>query len=130
MKKTPLLNIALSRLIASLGHGDILVIGDAGLPVPPPMSPSAPSSPQYHGIPSQHHPDAKDRVAYVLLAVLLGIGITDARHYIIPDEFTWGGLAIGLAVSLAGGWQGFLKKKVRLGSRPFNIYRLYDSRFS
>jgi D-ribose pyranase len=34
MKKTPLLNIALSRLIASLGHGDIVVIGDAGLPVP------------------------------------------------------------------------------------------------
>ncbi|ROL75711.1 D-ribose pyranase [Pseudomonas protegens] len=35
MKKTPLLNIALSRLIASLGHGDVVVIGDAGLPVPP-----------------------------------------------------------------------------------------------
>ncbi|KAB0489756.1 D-ribose pyranase [Pseudomonas vancouverensis] len=35
MKKTPLLNIALSRLIASLAHGDIVVIGDAGLPVPP-----------------------------------------------------------------------------------------------
>ena len=35
MKKTPLLNIALSRVIASLGHGDVLVIGDAGLPVPP-----------------------------------------------------------------------------------------------
>ena len=35
MKKTPLLNVALSRLIAGLGHGDILVIGDAGLPVPP-----------------------------------------------------------------------------------------------
>ncbi|MCE1117989.1 MULTISPECIES: D-ribose pyranase [Pseudomonas] len=35
MKKTPLLNIALSRLIAGLGHGDIVVIGDAGLPVPP-----------------------------------------------------------------------------------------------
>ena len=35
MKKSPLLNIALSRVIASLGHGDILVIGDAGLPVPP-----------------------------------------------------------------------------------------------
>ena len=35
MKKTPLLNITLSRLIASIGHGDILVIGDAGLPVPP-----------------------------------------------------------------------------------------------
>lgn len=34
MKKTPLLNIALSRLVASLGHGDVLLIGDAGLPVP------------------------------------------------------------------------------------------------
>lgn len=35
MKKTPLLNVALSQLVASLGHGDMLVIGDAGLPVPP-----------------------------------------------------------------------------------------------
>lgn len=34
MKKTGVLNIELSRLIASLGHGDMLVIGDAGLPVP------------------------------------------------------------------------------------------------
>lgn len=35
MKKGPVLNIALSQLIASLGHGDTVVIGDAGLPVPP-----------------------------------------------------------------------------------------------
>jgi D-ribose pyranase len=35
MKKTPLLNVALSRVVAGLGHGDIVVIGDAGLPVPP-----------------------------------------------------------------------------------------------
>lgn len=35
MKKTPLLNIALSRVIASLGHGDVLMIVDAGMPVPP-----------------------------------------------------------------------------------------------
>jgi len=35
MKKTQLLNIKLSKLIASLGHGESLVIGDAGLPVPP-----------------------------------------------------------------------------------------------
>ena len=35
MKKTGLLNIALSRVIAGFGHGDVLVIGDAGLPVPP-----------------------------------------------------------------------------------------------
>jgi len=39
--------------------------------------------------------------------LLLGIAITDARHYIIPDEFTWGGLVIGLLLSLGGGVPGF-----------------------
>jgi leader peptidase (prepilin peptidase)/N-methyltransferase len=38
--------------------------------------------------------------------ILLGIAMTDAREYIIPDEFTWGGLAIGLLSSLADGWAG------------------------
>lgn len=35
MKRTTLLHSELSGLIAALGHGDLLVIGDAGLPVPP-----------------------------------------------------------------------------------------------
>lgn len=35
MKRTMLLNAELSRVIASMGHGDLLVIGDAGLPIPP-----------------------------------------------------------------------------------------------
>ena len=35
MKRTPLLHADLSHAIASLGHGDMLVIGDAGLPIPP-----------------------------------------------------------------------------------------------
>jgi leader peptidase (prepilin peptidase)/N-methyltransferase len=35
--------------------------------------------------------------------ILLGIAMTDARQYIIPDEFTWGGLVIGLLFSLLGG---------------------------
>lgn len=35
MKKTALLNAELSGLIAELGHTDMLVIGDAGLPIPP-----------------------------------------------------------------------------------------------
>jgi leader peptidase (prepilin peptidase) / N-methyltransferase len=35
--------------------------------------------------------------------ILLGIAMTDARDYIIPDEFTWGGLVIGLGFSLAAG---------------------------
>lgn len=34
MKKTGLLHPELSFLIASLGHGDMLVIADAGLPIP------------------------------------------------------------------------------------------------
>lgn len=38
--------------------------------------------------------------------ILLGIAMTDARSYLIPDEFTWGGLAIGLLLSLAGGLPG------------------------
>ena len=35
MKRTPLLHAELSHAIASLGHGDMLVIGDVGLPIPP-----------------------------------------------------------------------------------------------
>lgn len=35
--------------------------------------------------------------------LLLGIALTDAREYIIPNEFTLGGLAIGLVLSAAGG---------------------------
>ncbi|MGI4779150.1 MAG: D-ribose pyranase [Janthinobacterium lividum] len=34
MKRTTLLHAELSRAIAALGHGDMIVIGDAGLPVP------------------------------------------------------------------------------------------------
>jgi D-ribose pyranase len=34
MKRTPLLHAELSDVIARLGHGDLLVIGDAGLPIP------------------------------------------------------------------------------------------------
>jgi D-ribose pyranase len=34
MKKTPLLHSALSLAVARLGHGDMIVIADAGLPVP------------------------------------------------------------------------------------------------
>jgi D-ribose pyranase len=34
MKRTTLLHADLSEVIARLGHGDLLVIGDAGLPIP------------------------------------------------------------------------------------------------
>ena len=42
----------------------------------------------------------------VFWTILLGIAMTDARQYIIPDEFSWGGLVIGLLFSLAGGLPG------------------------
>ncbi len=35
MKKTALLNSHVSQVIASMGHTDMLVISDAGFPVPP-----------------------------------------------------------------------------------------------
>ncbi|MGJ7528306.1 D-ribose pyranase [Variovorax sp. GB1P17] len=34
MKRSPLLHAELSQVIAAMGHGDMLVIGDAGLPIP------------------------------------------------------------------------------------------------
>lgn len=37
--------------------------------------------------------------------ILLGIAMTDARAYIIPDEFSLGGLGLGIAFALAGGRQ-------------------------
>ncbi len=37
------------------------------------------------------------------LLVLLGIALTDARFYLIPDQFSLGGAAAGLALSLAPG---------------------------
>jgi leader peptidase (prepilin peptidase)/N-methyltransferase len=35
--------------------------------------------------------------------LLLGIAMTDAREYIIPNEFTYGGMALALLLSIAGG---------------------------
>jgi leader peptidase (prepilin peptidase)/N-methyltransferase len=42
--------------------------------------------------------------AAVFFTILLGIALTDAREYIIPDEFSLGGLVVGILFSLAGGF--------------------------
>src|SRR3989449_9784428 len=47
--------------------------------------------------------------AAVLGTILLGIAITDARHYLIPDEYNWTGLVLGLGLSLTAGGAGFLE---------------------
>ncbi|MEX2572262.1 MAG: prepilin peptidase [Gemmatimonadota bacterium] len=39
----------------------------------------------------------------IFFTLLLGIAATDARTYLIPDEFTLGGLAIGLLLALTPG---------------------------
>jgi leader peptidase (prepilin peptidase)/N-methyltransferase len=38
--------------------------------------------------------------------ILLGIAITDVRHYLIPDEYTLGGLILGLALAVPRGLPG------------------------
>jgi leader peptidase (prepilin peptidase) / N-methyltransferase len=43
--------------------------------------------------------------AAVLGTILVGIALTDARHYIIPHEFTISGLVLGLAIAAAQGWR-------------------------
>lgn len=75
MKRTPLLHAELSHVIASLGHGDMLVIGDAGLPIP--AGPRRIDLALTPGVP---------RIADVLRAVLaeeaLGAG------HALPDWYT------------------------------------------
>ena len=55
-------------------------------------------------------PDAVFDAVFVTL--LLGIALTDAQYYVIPDLFSLGGAAVGLAVALAPGgllwWLGFV----------------------
>ncbi|GIW52430.1 MAG: type 4 prepilin-like proteins leader peptide-processing enzyme [Gemmatimonadales bacterium] len=57
--------------------------------------------------------------AAIFGTLLLGIAVTDARHYLIPDEYTWGGLVLGLALAwrngLPGFWQAILGAGVGFG---------------
>jgi leader peptidase (prepilin peptidase)/N-methyltransferase len=54
-------------------------------------------------------PTARAVAGGLLGTILLGVVITDARHYLIPDEFTWGGLVLGLLLALAGGFPGLVQ---------------------
>jgi len=42
--------------------------------------------------------------AAVFGTILLGIAVTDAREYIIPDEFSLGGTALGIVFAFAASW--------------------------
>ena len=50
----------------------------------------------------------------LFFTILLGIALSDAHTYIIPDQFTLGGLVIGLALSFAPGGIGW--KEAFLGA--------------
>jgi leader peptidase (prepilin peptidase)/N-methyltransferase len=45
----------------------------------------------------------------IFFSILLGIAMTDAREYIIPDEFSLGGLVFALLLSLARGSSGLIE---------------------
>jgi leader peptidase (prepilin peptidase)/N-methyltransferase len=78
----------------------------------------------------------------LFLTILLGIALSDARFYIIPDEFSLGGALLGLALSFAPGgltfvqalagavfWTGFLWAIGKVGTiylRKTNPDRLDD----
>jgi leader peptidase (prepilin peptidase)/N-methyltransferase len=53
----------------------------------------------------RHGPSPEALRGAVFATVLLGIAMTDARAYIIPDEFSLGGLALGILFALAAGKQ-------------------------
>ena len=53
----------------------------------------------------RHGPSLEALRGAVFATVLLGIAMTDARAYIIPDEFSLGGLALGILFALAAGKQ-------------------------
>jgi leader peptidase (prepilin peptidase)/N-methyltransferase len=51
----------------------------------------------------------------LFLTILLGIAMTDAREYLIPDEFTIGGLVLGLLFAAAGGGGSLLTAVIGAG---------------
>lgn len=51
----------------------------------------------------QYGPSVEMLRAAIFFTILLGIAMTDAREYIIPDEFSLGGTAVGIAFAFFGG---------------------------
>jgi leader peptidase (prepilin peptidase)/N-methyltransferase len=54
------------------------------------------------------YPIVETLVALLWAASVWRFGVTDARTYLIPDEYTLGGLVLGLGLALRGGVDGLL----------------------
>lgn len=57
----------------------------------------------------RHGPGPEALRGAVLLTLLFGIALTDARFYVIPDQFSVGGLGVGLLLAPLPGGIGFLQ---------------------
>ncbi|MEQ9401739.1 MAG: prepilin peptidase [Longimicrobiales bacterium] len=55
------------------------------------------------GIVAVHGPTLEALRGATFLTILFGISLSDARFYIIPHEFSWGGTALGLAMAFFPG---------------------------
>jgi leader peptidase (prepilin peptidase)/N-methyltransferase len=55
---------------------------------------------------ARYAPEIRALSGAVFFTMLLGIAMTDARDYLIPDQFSLGGLGLGLLFSLPGGFDG------------------------
>jgi leader peptidase (prepilin peptidase)/N-methyltransferase len=55
-----------------------------------------------------HGPTGEAFRGAVFLTIIFGIAISDARFYIIPDEFSVGGAVVGLALAFLPGGLGWL----------------------
>ena len=69
-----------------------------------------------------HGPTPEAVRGALFVTILLGIAVSDARFYVIPDQFSIGGGVIGLALALASGGPTFLQA---LGGAAFGLALLW-----
>jgi leader peptidase (prepilin peptidase)/N-methyltransferase len=69
-----------------------------------------------------HGPTPEAARGALFVTILLGIAVSDARFYVIPDQFSVGGAVIGLALALAPGGPTFLQA---LGGVAFGLALLW-----
>lgn len=56
------------------------------------------------GMAALYLPSLRALEGAVFVTILLGIAVTDAREYLIPDQFSLGGLGLGILFSLPAGY--------------------------